>query len=251
MYNRTVSRAIEILKALSTHPEGLSHFEIMELLNIPQTSVYDILRTLVHHGMVIPVEGKTKKYILGLNAFIIGSSYLNKHNFVDIAKPILENIANKYEKNTHISIIDGNEMVYLYTYKPQGSLIAPPQVGERRDLHCTALGKVVLAFDDKINTNKVLNELEYKKYTERTITNKEELLKELYKCKKDGYCIDNRENDSVIYAVGAPLYDYSGNLVAAISLAGFYEDSVDFSYYGKIIAEAGEKISLKLGYFKK
>ena len=224
--NRTLLRAIEILELLSRSKEGYTLTELSLIFDYPKSSVFDIIKTLVYKNMVVE-DNQTgiTKYKIGLASFLIGSSYLNNIDIVNIAKSNLIDFANKMNATTFMAVLDENMVTYIYKYESENSIITTANVGTRKSLHCAALGKAMLAYKSEEEINKIID-----------------------KIRQRGYAKDDRENTLQQIAVAAPLFDHEGHVVAAISCVGFYESSIDLDDLGLLIKDVGKQISYKLGY---
>lgn len=248
--NRTAYRTIEILELLSMNPRGLTLKEIISSLEIPRTSVFDILQSLIAKRMVVELNGDSKKYSIGLRAFEIGMSYLQNTNIIDVIKPILEEIAETTNRTAFFGVMDNNMVTYVYKYEPTNVIVTTSHIGTKNGLHCTSLGKAILSGLDEEALLSVAKEIEYTKNTEHTITCRKELLKEIDAVRERGYAIDKREIEEHILCFAAPVFDYDGNTIGAISLSGIYSEDIDFEKVGNKVKEAANKISKRLGYTK-
>ena len=105
--NRTLLRAIDILELLSKSKEGYTLAQLSSMLDSPKSSIFDIMKTLVYKNMVIEDnQSGITKYKIGLQSFLIGSSYLNDTDIVNIAKNDLIDLANRMQATTFMSILD-------------------------------------------------------------------------------------------------------------------------------------------------
>jgi DNA-binding IclR family transcriptional regulator len=123
-------------------------------------------------------------------------------------------------------------------------------VGKRAPLYCTALGKVLLAYLSTEERKKILGEKMLPRLTENTITDKGELKKELNKIKKQGFALDREENEKNIYCIAAPIRNYQGEVIAAISISSpiFRVDKNVQNNLNEALIETSKKISKRLGY---
>ena len=138
------------------------------------------------------------------------------------------------------------KITYIYKYEPTASIISTCPIGSRTNLHCTSLGKCFLAHDEDL-MNRIRNKSLVRK-TQYTITNHDELEKDLEKVRELGYAVDDREQNEMLFCVGAPIYDYAGNVVAALSISGVYSEERDTEYEGNLIREKALQISKKMGF---
>lgn len=249
--NRTLLRAVEILELLAKNKDGYTLAEIVQLLEAPKSSIFDILKTLVHTGMVEEDNsfGKTK-YKVGLHAFLIGSNYVNNIDIVNVAKQYLVPLANKMNATTFMAVLDDYMVTYIYKYESANSIITTANIGTRRELHSAALGKAMLAFASTDEVRAAIKKINFESYTEFTITSIEKYIDELKEVRQKGYSKDNRENAMHQIAAAAPVFDHTGKVVAAISCVGLYEETINLDDLGEIVRQEANKISYALGYFK-
>lgn len=247
--NRTLLRAIEILELLSKNKDGYTLAQISSLIDSPKSSVFDIMKTLSYKNMVVEenIAGMTR-YKIGLQSFLIGSSYLLDIDIVNIAKNDLINLANKMNATTFMAILDDYQVTYLYKYESPNTIITTANIGSRRSVHSAALGKVMLAYANKEDLKKAIDRTEFIAYTEYTITSVEAYLDVLKEVRLKGYAISDREDTLQQIAAAAPLRNYNGEVIAAISCVGYYESSISLDDLGLIVKEVADGISAKLGY---
>lgn len=246
--NRTTLRTIQMLELISKHRDGLYLKDIVELMDIPKSSAFDILHTLVDLKMVTTKEGYNKKYVIGVKAFEIGSSYVVENDLIEKAKYDLERLAEEMNATAFIGVRDDTKIVYVFKYQPETVRIKTCDIGKRNHLYNTALGKSILAYTDEESLHGLFERIKFEKTAMNTITNKSDLLIELEKTRERGYSIDFRENEDHMVCVGAPIFDYTGKVIAAISLSDLYDENNRILERGIKVLETARKISAKLGY---
>lgn len=249
--NRTLLRSIEILDLLSKNKDGYTLGEIVDALHAPKSSVFDIIKTLVHTNMVEEdvTSGKVR-YKVGLHSFLIGSTYVNGVDIVNTAKKYLVPLADKMRATTFMAILDDYMVTYLYKYESPESIITTANIGSKRGVHSAALGKVMLAFSSDDVVNETIQNTKFEKYTEFTITSIERYLEELKIVREKGYAKSDREDTLHQIAAAAPIFDHNGRVIAAISCVGLYEEHIDLDEIGDIVKKEANKISYELGYNK-
>lgn len=244
--NRTTKRTIEMLELISKNPKGMLLNEIVEYMDIPKTSAFDILRTLNELDMVELVDERSKIYTIGVRAFTIGNSYIDNADLIKISKPYLEELGNKMCKTVFLGKESKERVVYLYKYEPPTAIMTTCKIGNQNEMHCTALGKCVLAFS--ANYKDRINQLELNQRTPFTITDKEELIKNIEQVYKQKYSVDDREFEKHMFCIGAPILNHKRVFEAAISLSGMYEEGKDHSEEFELVKNTAELISRKMGY---
>lgn len=247
--NRTLVRAIDILELLSKNKEGYSLSQIATILDCPKSSIFDIMKTLLYKNMVTEDnQGGISKYKIGLQAFLIGSSFINNVDIVNVAKNDLINLANQMHATTFIAVLDDFKVTYIYKYESERSIITTANIGTKGALHSTGLGKVLLAFAPDNVFKEAMKKITYDPLTPYTITSPEKFIEEIQRVRKNGYAIDNRENSLYQFCSAAPIRDYSGKVIAAISCSGLYEELINLNDLGFIVKKVADEISNKLGY---
>ncbi len=246
--NRSVKRAIEILDIIAKKQTGVTQKEIIDELQIPRTSAYDLLKELVLSQMIVEVKEEVTKYKIGLKAFQIGNEYLNDTDLITLSKPVVKEMAEKINKTAFIAVMDKGYVTYLYKYEPPTSIITTSNIGTKNPIHCTSLGKAMLS---GMTFEEVEDELKYatfEKRTERTILTKEALIEDLKIAKEKGYAVDDREIENYTLCIGSPIYNHDGKVVAGLSVSGLHTEDRDVSYEGTVIRDAALEISRRLGY---
>lgn len=247
--NRTLTRAIDILELLSRSKEGYTLTQLASMLDSPKSSIFDIVKTLVYKNMVVEDDSfGTTRYKIGLGAFLIGSSYLKDIDIVNVAKNDLIALANKMSATTFMSILDDYMVTYLYKYESEHTIITTANIGSRRSIHSSALGKTMMAFASEDELREAIKRTDFVAYTEYTITSVEKYLDELKEVRKKGYAKSDREDTLQQIAAAAPIRNHDGKVIAAISCVGYYEEEIDLDDLGEIVKEVADKISAKLGY---
>lgn len=246
--NRTTQRTVEILKLVSGNPEGITLDGICEKLSMPKTSAYDIVTTLAEMGMVNVDKGQRQRYTIGLTAYRIGINYTNHMDFISMIEPELKAFAKEVGKTVFFGVRSDYEVVYICKSEPENPIITTATVGTKNPMYCTSLGKAILAYSDEETREKVIGRIEFRKKTERTIENKESLLQELEKVRRQGYALDARELEDHMECVGAPVFGSDGSLLGAISVSGLYVPTEDYEHLGGLVSKKAKELSKLSGF---
>ena len=249
--NRTTQRTIEILKLVSKDPEGITLDDICQHLELPKTSAYDIVTTLVAMGMVNVAKGQKQTYTIGLTAYRIGINYTNNLDFIGTIEPKLKAFAKDVGKTVFFGVRSDHEVVYICKFEPENPIITTATVGTKNPMYCTSLGKAILAYMDEETKAQVISRIKFRKKTERTIMSSEELEKELKAVKERGYALDAREMEEHMECVGAPVFGSDGNVMGAISLSNLYKPTEDYQVLGRIVHKKAAEVSKLLGFLGK
>lgn len=236
---------------LAASPKSLTQLEIGQALNIPKSSTYELIYTLVETGMVEFDNKELKTFRLGLRMFELGMSVLERIDFPKLSHSFLEELSLKTGETVFMAIEEKGNIVYLDRVEKASSITTSAGLGTRRPMHCTGLGKAMLAAYPiervqeiwDMNTNK-------RAYTPTTILEFDELREELKQTRERGYAIDNREMEDEIFCVAAPIYERTDKPIAAISIASIYlkMDKEKTELFGKMIVDTALDISKRLGF---
>ena len=245
---QTLKRAEKILECFSMEKPSLGLSELSEKTNIPKPSVYRICEALVRIGFLRKNLNKT--YSLGFRLLELGSIVLSTLEIRKIAMEEIERLQNLTGESVHLGILDGTEVVSIEGLEGSHSLRTHVYIGKRASLYCTAVGKALLAFLPEDQMNTIIKKLDLKPHTKNTITDKDELLKELERIRERGYSIDNMEDEEGVRCVGAPILNSKNVAIASISISGPASRLSDekIEEYSKLVKEAAKNISRKLGY---
>lgn len=213
----SVGRALDILEYLTYAPEPVGISEISRHFSINRTTTYNLVTSLIEKGYVSKTDGG--KYCVTSRMFELGTVFQNSFPLVHLVKrsvfPSRANI--KYTCKLTI-LADNLRAVILFSRCTEDKMFQLP-LGYSFPLHTSASGKVLLAYASPAVVEHYIETATFKRYTEYTITDKEQYRKELQKVRENGYAVDNCEfeSDQVCYA--APVLNNTG-AIAAISVSG-------------------------------
>ncbi len=219
---QTIERVSAILDLIGENPSGMSIRDVSSQLGLPKGTVHRLLSSLIYVGY-IRQEAKSRNYFLGLKRLDLGGLVASQLDLRKIASPLLHALADKTKETVHMVVWDQAEVVYIEKVEPpldMGGLRMASRIGSRNPAHSCAVGKIFLAYLPPNDLEDFIFEKGLPARTANTITNSETLRQELNGIRKQGYAIDNEENEQGIRCVGAPVLGESGTLVAAISISG-------------------------------
>jgi len=248
----SILRAGNILKCLAKGKGTYKVSELAALLKLDRSTAYRILLSL-EKCQLVEKNQRTGEYSLGVGVLELGSAYLNRVDLIQIARPIMVELSRQVQESVHLAILSDTETLYIDKVDSPRSLAVMSKVGQRSPLHCTALGKVLLAFQNPEEQARIIKRIELRPFTARTITSKEGLKKELQLVRLKGYALDRRESEDEVECIAAPIRDHLGNAVAAISISGPQRkiNTPQEKIFVQKVIEAAKSISAKLGFIKK
>jgi IclR family transcriptional regulator, KDG regulon repressor len=247
----SILRACKILKSFSG---DRAHFKISDLarqLRLDRSTTYRILLSLERAGFVEKDEA-AGTYSLGLAALEIGNAYLMQTDLIQVSKPVMADLASKVQETVHLAVLSDIEIVYIAKVDSPRTLGVMSKLGQRGPLHCTSLGKTLLAFQSEDEQAKIIQKIRMISFTSRTITSKQKLMEELRMVKRQGYALDRREIEEDVECIGAPILNYLGNVIAALSISGPQRKigTPREKQFIRDVVKAAALISSKMGYLK-
>lgn len=250
---QTIERVSLILDILSNSPHGISVGELSEKTGFPKGTTHRLLTSSAYFDLVRQ-DPVTKNYYLGFKLVELGNRLLSQLDFRTEARPYLKELANQTKETVHMVILDRNEGLYVDKVDAVGhtsGLRMVSALGARIPVHCSAVGKVLLASLSEERLLSVVNDKGLPRRTEKTITDLEDLKKHLQRVREQGFAIDDEENEKGIQCVGAPIIDQRGKVLAAISISvpTIRVDKATLQTTLKDhLTETAARISQKLGY---
>lgn len=249
--NKSAARVVDILELLANNEEPLGITEISNSLNIPKSSTFDIVYTLVEKSFLEIADERLRTFKLGLKIFTIGATFLRKGNLIQIVRPYLERVMQETQDTVFLAVENNADIVYLDKVEPISEGIkTTATLGATNPMSITGLGRAILSTYSPEKVKKIVGEDPLITKTKYSINNYNDLMKELDFTRKRGYAIDIRESQEEICCVAAPIYDYSNEAIAAISIASlaYKMDETRQKELGNIIVRTALEISAKLGF---
>lgn len=246
---QSVDRALSIIEVLSDYEAGLGITEISGKIDLHKSTVYRLLSTLIYKGYV-QQDDKTNKYKLTLKLFELGNKKLENADILAIARSYLKELMEEVNEVVHLVLLEGKDIVYIDKVESHNTIRMHSNIGKRSPAYCTSVGKSILAHLPEEKVKEIWDNSDIRRLTEYTITDFEEFQKELGKTKENNYAIDDEENELGVRCVGAPIFDYKGDPVAAISISGptirVTKDKVE--EISESVIKYSKMISRELGY---
>lgn len=220
---QSVEKAIFILDELSKKSEGLSLTQVSKKLNYPKSTIHGILATLRDYKYVEQDE-ENGNYKLGTKLFELGNRVAKSWDIRDAALPMMKKLNKQFGETVHLGAEDNGEMLYLEKVEANSLITITSEVGFRLPMHCSGLGKVLLAQKSPAELKRFISQKGLPALTKRTITTAANLEKELEKIRKQGYAIDDGEIMEGLRCVAAPIKDANGIVRYAISVSAQVRD---------------------------
>lgn len=213
-----LTKVLSIFDLLDRSHDGLQLRAIAEQTKLNKSTAYRFLAHLEREGYL--VRDSTGAYLLGPRLVHLGSGSTYQSTIRKVSRPTLEELWRQTGETVNLGVLDGREILYLDVIESPHSFRLVSQIGMRRPLHCTALGKAILAWQGANFRDELLAAAKLEKFTPHSITRPSELVAELGRVQRRGYALDDEEVELGARCVAAPILDSSGQVVAGISVSG-------------------------------
>lgn len=245
---QVLDRGLNLIELLATEENGMTISELVAATGLPKSTIHRILATFTSRHYVEKNE-ETSVYSLGYKFVELASLYLNKIVLKTEAEPIMHTLSQIFHATTFLGVLENNEVMYLHKTDQRNSLRLYTSIGKREPLYCTALGKVLLAAMPVKQFEHIARQLSYEPYTPSSITNYEDLAREIALVRKRGYATDYGEHTRDSSCLAVPIYDYTRNIMAAMSISGYgLLEQFDEAYVFEKMHEAALDLSRHMGY---
>ncbi|WP_123042991.1 IclR family transcriptional regulator [Cohnella candidum] len=241
----TVDRALRLIELIVHKPMMVG--EIAEALDVHKSSASRLVQTLEAHKLL-----KNQNGFISPGYGILQWAYKIQESIDlrDIARPYIQNIAKITKGTIHLAVLDEHEVVYIDKIDSIYPVRMYSSIGKRSPVYCTGVGKAILAYLPDKQVREVLEKLEYKRFTKRTITSDEELLKELEKIRQQNLSIDNAEHEDEVRCIAAPIFNFERKVVAgmSVSITSSRSSLSELLSHKSLLLESAQAISTELGY---
>jgi len=246
---KVLDKAIDLIEIISRDPRGLKLSEITNKSGLNKTTAYRILSTMLDRKFL--EKDENGYYRIGSKMLEVISYYISKLELQTESRPYLWQLTNKLQLSAILAVFYKNESILVDKMEFIHDHANFNDFGIRLPVYSTAYGKCLMATMSSVELDYLFEEIELVKLTDYTLTSKEQILKELKQIKKLGYAMDNEEHEYNERCIAAPIYDYRGEAIAAITVSG---TNAQFSPEKlpeiiKEVKKAAKKISERMGYY--
>ncbi len=210
---QSLARGLKILDILGRAQEGVSITELAETLGVDKGSASRLVATLVNYGYAEKDE-QTRRFHLGPQVVPLSRSVLARLTMRDVAKPFLRQLMERTGECAHLAVPAQGRVLYVDQVESPATLRVNAQVGTLNPLHCTALGKALLAFGEL----ELPDTLE--SFTPHTLTDPDQLRNNLEQVRAQGYAVDDEEFDLGVRCIAVPVFDFRGRAAGSIGISG-------------------------------
>lgn len=244
----SAKKLLDILEIIADAKSSMPINEVVSKCKMSRPNVYRYLTTLQNKGYVSQnVDGS---YYLGPKLLYLAKQYLGQYDWLQAAQEIMKELSQKSNETVYMGVLDKEEIIYVAKVDSPQSIRLFSEIGSRNPIYCTAMGKALLASMDKEQQESIINQIVLSPRTENTITDLDKLRIELELIKKNGYAIDNIENEDGVRCIGTIVNSVYGQVIGALSISGpaFRLDMEALKTLVDPLMDAAQRISQVYGH---
>jgi DNA-binding IclR family transcriptional regulator len=246
----SVANSIRLLTSFSGEEEELGITTLATRLRLAKSTVHRLAATLTGAGF-LEQNSETGKYRLGVALFELGALVRRRMDVANEARPKLRELLEKTGETVQLGIVDHYSVLYVYEMESPRAIRMAAAVGGRAPLHCTAVGKVLLAFQPTEYVKQVID-TGLTAYTPKTITRREAVLEMLDEVRLREHAVDDEESEGGLRAIAAPVRNHTGAVIAALGVAAPVQRMSKKVLQSCVpsVLETANAVSARLGYLQ-
>lgn len=243
----TLAKGLNILALFDKDHSVINIPEIATLSNLPESTAYRYIATLKSQGLIV---GDTRPgyYRLGLKILELAQVAREQLSIIDIALPVMQRLLKKTEETIVLTAIRGQRVICIERVESNHTLRLSFGPGLTMFMHAGASAKIVMAYLDEEDQDKIIREEGLPKFTENTITDPVRLRAELKDIRKKGFAISTGELDPGARAIAAPIFDKVGKIISGLSIAGPVDriKGSKVKEFTQLVTEAADEIAKRI-----
>ena len=217
-----LDRGLTILEMVSKSRSGLTFSQLARSLDFPKSSIHSMLVTFERLGYLHRSE-TTGRYACGIKLAEIANMAMDGTGMREKASPLLRDLSERTGLTVHLAILEGQEATLIAKAATIAGQHIATWTGKRLDLHCTSLGKCLIAYLEESQIDDIIRRRGLLRHNENTIRSARKLKEDLEATRTRGFALDDQEEEIGVRCVGAPIFNADGRVIAAVSLSATIE----------------------------
>lgn len=247
---QSVARALDLLEAFPKYGPEIGLSRMAALINLNKATAYRLLTTLEERGYV-ERSPEDRKYRLGVRAFELGAYFQNQLEVRRDALPHLQAIVEASGEAAFLCVREGDEALCVERVEAEHQVnIFALRVGGKQPLHCGGAPRALLVGMTDIELQAFAARTGLPALTSYTLTTLDRLFQDVHLTRRQGYVVSMNDVTLGIAAIGAPVYDYSGRVIAAVSLSGLSNTYTPerIAALAQVLVPMAKRLSRQMGY---
>lgn len=243
----SVDRAIELLLVMESASRDMGITELSKILGVQKSTVHNLVQTMMARDFIRQTD--SGRFTLGFRLVRIGVAAADRLDLRRLAEPILRELAAESNEYVLLAVLHRNEVTIVDSVAPQRSSFIVPRIDFSHTFHCTALGKIFLAYSPIERRHEILS-TPLAHFTPYTLVSHDEVLREIDTIRQQGYAVSCNETIEGVTCLGAPIFNTHGKLEAAVSIstASAQLSAENYNQVSGILKEKAAAISRLIGF---
>jgi DNA-binding IclR family transcriptional regulator len=246
---QSVSHALDVLEQFSGEHDELGVTELSKRLKLHKNNVFRLLATLESRGY-IEQNKASENYRLGIGCLQLGQTFVAHMGLLQQAHPVIESLAEHANETAFVAVLRKACVVAVDAVEARLPVRMSSRIGEALPLHCTAAGKVQLAFISDADLREALT-AGLPKFTDKTITDQQRLQQQLRQIADSGHAVELGEHIADVHSIAVPIRDYTRNVVGSLAVSGpayrMTAERIEKDIVPQL-GKAGRELSTRLGF---
>lgn len=250
---KSLVKTLRLLKLFTKNNGTLTINEMVAALGYHRSSIQRILSTLEAEGFIERTDPPKSVFRLGPEMLLLERTAVQGMNLERIGRPYLEHLVNLTQETAHLYMVQNSQACCIASVETTRSVRLMTSAGQTVPLHCTGVGKALLSGMNEADVDEVISNQGLPRFTDNTICQRDKLMDELSRIRREGIVYDNEEFESGVRCLAAPIYNGDERVVAAMSVAGpSYRVTPEvIPRFAVLVKDSARKFSQKLGYRRK
>lgn len=247
--HQSLGRGLRVLEATAANGGSATLSEIARKTALPRSTAHHLLRALVEFGYLVQ-DGDARRYTFAPKLFRLTGRTWTKEQLAEISMPFLDELSRRTGEGTSLAILRDGIVTVVAKRDPEGPVRVVQEVGAKRPVYCTAVGKTLAAWLPAAELDSILDRTVFEPKTAKTITTHAAFRQELARIRATGIAIDNEEHIEGIRCIATPIRDHSGEVRAALCIVGPKSRLLQrrFAELRKLLSHVAADLSARLGY---
>ncbi len=215
----SLAKGTRLLEALADAGRAMGVSELSRALGLDKGTVYRLLSILRTRGYV-EQDPETRKYTVGPRMIALSSRILGNNDVYLQARPAMKKLLQETRETVHLAMRMENQVVYIAQEISPEVVSVNTEIGQREPIHCTAVGKALVAFLPDEECEAVIERLDFRRYTPATITDPDRFRTHCQQIRAQGYAVDDEELYPGVRCIAAPIRGYDGTVLASLGISG-------------------------------
>jgi DNA-binding IclR family transcriptional regulator len=216
---QSLKRGLWIIEVIATIGSSVTLAEIARKTNLPRSTTHHLLRALVEFGYLVQ-DGDARTYNLAPKLFRLTRSTWTTEQLAEITRPYLDDLSRRTGEGTSLAVLRDGVVTVIAKREPEGPVRVVQEVGARRPIYCTAVGKALAAWLPEQEIEGMIRRTVFERITHNTITSPIVFRRELARIRATGFAMDNEEHIKGIRCLATPVRDHSGEVRASLCVVG-------------------------------